>query len=382
MSKVCLCQWMVLLQCMLLSGCHASEIVKPTQLSGAQQKSLVSVFQQGVNLAGDFEVVSRRYRQRPLSLAFELNSEPAGIFDTRPRLWNELVADTLKIVRRSNPDRWILIGPVGFNHPERLSDLILPNDERLIATIHLYDPTYFTLQGAPWITPSPPVGKLWHPEQMTLNSPWHPASWDSTLTYTETGLRIKFHRKFAAFAVRRNAITDTDRAKTLSTLIIESDIRFPATALCNVWDRVVAIPFTAPADQQGSAVTMVADLSQCSPVNSIAIQLDGDSLVSPLISTVHLCDGATRKKHECMSILVTQKDYHQQIMRQAAEWSKRQQVPMYLGEFGVFDPAPHNLDQVSKIKWIKSMRESAEQHQIGWAFFEFANDFGVYNNGV
>ncbi|MEM7256945.1 MAG: glycoside hydrolase family 5 protein [Pseudomonadota bacterium] len=323
--------------------------------------------------------ISTRYRNRPLTVAFEINNEPAGAFDAQPELWNAMAAETLEVIRHTNPRRWIMIGPVGFNHPEHLETLVLPDDKRLIATVHLYDPTGFTLQGAPWMQPSPPTGITWSGAETTINTPWHIAGWDSMVT-TEQGVSIEFKRKHAAFAVRRATHNAPDQTSE-STLLVSADRPFNAVALCNIWQDVVAAELLIKRSVNSQAdIKTVADLSGCSTINSIAVQLDDDSLVSPLITSMHLCETETLVADICSSVLVTQREYHQQVMQRTAQWALRQGVPMYLGEFGVFDPVHQRVDQQSKFRWITSVRQAAEQYGIGWSFFEFANDFGVYDN--
>lgn len=90
-----------------------------------------------------------RYRREPDSVAFELLNEPHGKLDADR--WNVLLASILKIVRQSNPKRWVIIGPTHWNSLADLPLLRLPaSDERLLATFHYYEPFRFTHQGAAW----------------------------------------------------------------------------------------------------------------------------------------------------------------------------------------------------------------------------------------
>jgi endoglucanase len=55
------------------------------------------------------------------------------------------------IVRETNPDRTLIIGPIYSNRIEYLDVMKLPEDDRnIIATVHYYFPHAFTHQGAPW----------------------------------------------------------------------------------------------------------------------------------------------------------------------------------------------------------------------------------------
>ena len=67
-------------------------------------------------------------------------------------LWNGLLSDLLKVVRESNPERMVVVGPAGWNNLSHLTRLELPtDDQRLIVTFHYYSPFPFTHQGAGWV---------------------------------------------------------------------------------------------------------------------------------------------------------------------------------------------------------------------------------------
>lgn len=97
-----------------------------------------------------WEQIARRYADWPPTLLFELLNEPHAKLTAS--LWNELVGEALRVVRRTNPTRWILIGPTDWNHVRSLPTLELPEeDRRLIVTFHYYEPFQFTHQGASWV---------------------------------------------------------------------------------------------------------------------------------------------------------------------------------------------------------------------------------------
>jgi endoglucanase len=96
-----------------------------------------------------WQQLAERYREAPDTLYFELLNEPHGQLDANQ--WNELLAKAVAEIRVSNPERWIIVGGVDFNHVHSLDGLQLPEGERLIATFHYYEPFQFTHQGAPWV---------------------------------------------------------------------------------------------------------------------------------------------------------------------------------------------------------------------------------------
>lgn len=97
-----------------------------------------------------WEQIAARFKDYPAELAFELCNEPHDKLTADK--WNALLADALKIVRRTNPTRQVVVGAVGWNSIKDLPSLVLPEDDRnLIVTFHYYNPFHFTHQGASWV---------------------------------------------------------------------------------------------------------------------------------------------------------------------------------------------------------------------------------------
>jgi endoglucanase len=103
-----------------------------------------------------WEQLATRLQGRGPKLVFELYNEPHGRLNGEP--WNVLAARTLRVVRKTNFDRIVVIGPTRWNSAGDLQLLKIPNDANLIATVHDYDPFRFTHQGAEWVSPILPVG--------------------------------------------------------------------------------------------------------------------------------------------------------------------------------------------------------------------------------
>jgi len=61
-------------------------------------------------------------------------------------------------------------------------------------------------------------------------------------------------------------------------------------------------------------------------------------------------------------------------INQAAEWARRNGVPLVCNEFGVYRNYSEPQDRAA---WIKDVRTSLERHNIGWAMWDYSGDFGV-----
>ena len=91
-----------------------------------------------------WEQIAMRYAARPETVAFELLNEPKDVLVPG---WNELAAQAVAVVRRTNPTRRLIVDAAPLAGIAGLAALLLPNDPNLVASVHSYDPVLFTLQG-------------------------------------------------------------------------------------------------------------------------------------------------------------------------------------------------------------------------------------------
>jgi endoglucanase len=94
--------------------------------------------------------VGHHLRKRDPNVMFELLNEPHDPLDAAR--WNAMLKELIPLVRRDNPTRTLVIGPVEWNSFRKLDTLELPEKDRhIIVTFHYYDPMRFTHQGASWV---------------------------------------------------------------------------------------------------------------------------------------------------------------------------------------------------------------------------------------
>jgi endoglucanase len=108
--------------------------------------------QQKQKFYGLWKQIAAHYADAPVGVAFELINEPKDKATTA--VLNPIYAETIRLIRKSNPTRTIFLGPGKWNSIDELPLLQLPDDDdNLIVTVHCYDPFYFTHQGASWAGP-------------------------------------------------------------------------------------------------------------------------------------------------------------------------------------------------------------------------------------
>ena len=111
-------------------------------------------------LAGIWRQVAARFAAAPRDrLWFEIENEPHG------RLTNANLMATLgpalAAIRATNPDRPVVIGGEGWSGVGSLATLALPADPSIVPTFHYYEPFAFTHQGAGWVKPMQPLGRVY-----------------------------------------------------------------------------------------------------------------------------------------------------------------------------------------------------------------------------
>jgi len=62
-------------------------------------------------------------------------------------------------------------------------------------------------------------------------------------------------------------------------------------------------------------------------------------------------------------------------MDRAAAFRRRTGLPIFLGEFGVYEKA--SLEE--RVRWTRAVREAAEAEHFGWCYFDWATSFQIYD---
>lgn len=172
----------------ILNNHHFDELNENPQ---AHQQWLMRIWQQ----------LSRHYKDYPDELYFEILNEPHGAFNNNASVWNTMAQEILAEIRKLNPHRMVVIGPIGWNAIDQLNTLDLPEDDRgIIATYHFYLPFQFTHQGASWVGEqsndwlgTPWVGSL--EERLFITD-----KFDAAVAWAQTENRPLFMGEFGAYS--------------------------------------------------------------------------------------------------------------------------------------------------------------------------------------
>lgn len=311
-----------------------------------------------------WQQIADRYHDRGSFLYFEILNEPHGAFNDQPQLWNQFMRDALQVIRISNPNRPVLVGPVQWNSINSLltTNFKPPEDNNLIITVHNYEPFAFTHQGASWVSPSPPVGTTWSGGRVGLSTSWQNWSWGTSVASTGKGLQVTYNQGWAGFYVHSDAGIDQCRRLTIT---IDRACRLRVVTRNAQHEREYIIK----AGTRGGTRSVDLDPT-IGPVTDIFIQnYSGTAIPTLLLSRFEV------EATEPQSLLSTQFGQVSALMSAAADWARAHSRPLYLGEFGAYELGDMN----SRVAWTSAVRGEAERLGIGWGYWEFAAGFGIYN---
>ena len=108
-----------------------------------------------------WEQIAAFFKNYDQKLLFEVMNEPHD--GLTPELWNIYFADALKVIRKNNPTRAVLMGTANYGGLGSVPSLKIPDDKNIILTVHYYNPFSFTHQGADWVGTDAQkwLGTLW-----------------------------------------------------------------------------------------------------------------------------------------------------------------------------------------------------------------------------
>ena len=151
--------------CVLLDWHHFDELTSNPQANRAR-------------FVASWETLTRHFKSWPPGLFLELLNEPRDALTTE--VANPIYAETIAAIHKIDPTRIIFVSPGRWGDSRELDKLQLPDgDDRIVVTIHCYEPFHFTHQGAEWVNlrglagiryPGPPATPLAIPEAFKDNA--------------------------------------------------------------------------------------------------------------------------------------------------------------------------------------------------------------------
>ena len=309
--------------------------------------------------------IAERYQRQRRFLIFEILIEPHNVFNEQPQLWNLHVVNALDVIRQSNPTRKVIVGPVEWNSIDRLDELELPDDDNLIVTIHYYRPLEFTHQGAPWMNPPLPTGEPWIEERYAMSDYWQNWSWNTEIGKSLDGLLVQYQAGWAG--LRFHSINPP---MGVTQLKFNFDV---ATTLRIQLENEDFSGFVDLQTQSGSREYTV-DIDFLGPHQTVT-DVTFMNLTPNAVPVARMSKAELISADEVTKLVVTEKENVQFAFDRAHRWRTENQHPIYLGEFGAFEEA----DMASRVRFTRTVREEARRRRFGWAYWELASGFGIFD---
>ncbi len=307
--------------------------------------------------------IATRYRHQPSSVLFEILNEPHAVFNDEPEEWNRLLRSALRQIRRTNPSRAVLVGPVGYNSISRLADLRLPSDRNLIVSVHYYEPFAFTHQGAQWVSPTPASGVRWFASTTEPGAGVQDWSWDTTLTPGIGRLDVAYQRQYAGFSLHAPLAMQPTR------LMMRVRGNLNVSVGCSAGDDQRFVDRVSRANDTWGWIRV--DLTECpASTNRVSLMNEMAGPAAFQLGSLRVCAAST-----CQHLVMNARTAIRQSMNDVRDWGLANDRPMHLGEFGAYSVG----DYRSRIRWTRDVATIARQAGLSSAYWEFGAGFGVYN---
>ncbi|WP_068108266.1 cellulase family glycosylhydrolase [Tropicimonas marinistellae] len=186
-------------------------------------------------LAAMWDQIATRYADYPDNLYFQLYNEPEYSpsdpnDNFSPDLINQVLADLVEVVRETNPTRALIVNGNVHSGTNGLYELVLPNDDYLVANFHYYLPDEFTSQGLRGLPPGVEWGSEHDLRELRNNfdyvAAWHAQAGDLPLLMGEFGTtaRTEETERIEWLGAVREAAEEIDAAWVVWAYLAQFDL--------------------------------------------------------------------------------------------------------------------------------------------------------------
>jgi len=152
------------------------------------------------------------------SLLFELYNEP-----TEERsAWKEDITYIINGLRWEDKDRFYIIGGTNYNNADELLDLGKLNDDKILYTIHFYEPYIFTHQGAEWVKDRTYMTKIPYPYEKKRMPSLEKSSQGSAVEQDYTKYPAEGTKEYIMVRLRR--IVDECKKRNMTLVCTEAGV--------------------------------------------------------------------------------------------------------------------------------------------------------------
>lgn len=368
--------------------------------------------------------IARRYKDEPTIAGFGLINEPVvplkATYEATAKQWPEFaqrIVDSIRTVDKNHiifveGNTAVINTADGSLNWEYFGDeySFLLDDDNTAYEFHFYEPFNFTHQGTEWtglgdtVTFYPSVQETkkyigYVTETNAANRIDHNSSgWqysESTLFTAENtdanfcGLNLKAHRIGAGGTVYYDDIKveEYDRLGRLVRTVYSDDYSFEPEAL-SYWsaDGTGKAVYDGTEGHNGNGCIKIYGACDILNANTIidfemkqgySYKVSGYLKCSGISSSANIGAGLAFSKYD-VSKVGYDKEYIEKRLSRFIDFSEKNNVPIYLGEFGVMNVAC--AENRGGEQWIEDVLSVCDKHDIGFVYWAFKGGFGFYNN--
>ncbi|TAE33429.1 MAG: retaining beta-glycosidase [Cytophagales bacterium] len=338
-------------------------------------------------LAAWWKAIAKRYASEPTIAGYDLVNEPVTTKSIDQ--WKDLVNKLIKTIREVDTGHLIVVERLngtldGWRDYNGERNMFLIPDENVLYQFHTYDPFEYTHQQFSWANRSPDENER-YPDETKLSTPpdlqWYTATFNNPAVvagtsgwnrYTGVPYRVSDPKIKLAFAVCQASGLQTGQAIFDDILVREFDesgvfVRDVLTLDLNslngwyFWSKNGSGKAEVVAGQTGNAIRVggtTDDANVGYSIGKFRVRAGYSYQISGSVRGENVPSAATVKlrvdfETTNQPILTRNKAYLKNAVQYFADWGQRNNVPMYLGEFGAGAPCFQN--NRGGLQWTEDM---------------------------
>jgi endoglucanase len=359
-----------------------------------------------------WRAIALRYAKEPTIAGYDLLNEP--VVDSDIDQWKILAERSIKAIREVDPNHAIFVervNAVGGDWAENDErNFFRVSDSNVVYEFHFYKPFHFTHQGASWVDFAAASAK--YPDEKVAEAEWFLTDY-ATGTYDSPKLPVGdsdwkyyegqvFSIKNAQLAIGKPALVcdSVGEGRAYFDDIILERVDAEGKAVETLWsmnlDTVRGWYFweQSPHGTHSLANSGHGDNTSLSITGTTGVaNLGGDTLrFRPIVGASYRVSGWMKgegipPKATCqirldfsssrVPVQTRGREFLEQEMSAYLAWGKREQVPLFLGEFGAIRAAFE--DDRGGVRWVRDMLDIALRENLSFTYHDYhEQSFGLY----
>jgi endoglucanase len=358
-----------------------------------------------------WRAIAARYRGEPTIAGYDLLNEP--VVSKSPDQWRELAERTIRAVREVDPEHAVFIerynAVAGDWKEDSERNFFRVSDPNVVYEFHFYKPLHFTHQSAPWVPFAAETQAYPDPRQAAVEwflSEWQTATYDSPKLPSGTSDWAYFEGKpfvvsDTKLVVGKPALVcDKNSGKAWFDDLVLEELGPDGKPARELWRLNLTTTrgwWYFSRDESGKAETEAtghgdsasisisgsrAEANLAADIGRFRAELARSYRLSGWMRGENIPPGATCQiRLDFLSSRVPVHTVGKAFLAQELDayvaWGRREQVPLYLGEFGAIRHA--FVDDRGGLRWVEDMLDLLQERRVGFSYHDYHEaSMGIY----